>query len=131
LILTANVILWLGAPLILRAFGREYASHGTIVLRISGIYVLLLIIKDHYIAIARVRRTIVRAATLCAAGAVLELSLAAVGGVYGGLAWVAVGSFTGLAVEASIMAPTVIRELKGTPRRTSPASEPERAIADG
>jgi O-antigen/teichoic acid export membrane protein len=131
LILAANVVLWLGAPLILRAFGREYASQGTIVLRISGIYVLLLIIKDHFIAIARVRGRIVKAARLCAVGAVLELSLAAVGGAYGGLAWVAVGSFSGLLLEASVMAPTVIRELRRTPRRASPASEPGTLIAGG
>jgi O-antigen/teichoic acid export membrane protein len=117
-IVGANVVLILGARFILLAFGPQYAANAATVLRIQGIFVFLMIIKDHYIAIARIRGTILRAAMVCGAGAVLEIGLAAVGGAYRGLTWVALGALAALVLEVCVMSPTVVRELKPTRRRS-------------
>jgi O-antigen/teichoic acid export membrane protein len=111
-ILGANLVLIFGGRLILHAFGSEYAANASTVLRIQGIYVCLMIIKDHYIALARIRGTVLRAGMLCAAGAVLEIGLASAGGAWRGLTWVAVGAVVALAIEVCAMCPAVLRELR-------------------
>ena len=118
-ILGANLVLIFGGHLILHAFGSEYAANAATVLRIQGIFVCLMIIKDHYVAIARIRGTLLRAGKLCAAGAALEIGLAAAGGAWRGLTWVALGALAALAVEVCVMSPAVLRELK--PARTRSA----------
>jgi O-antigen/teichoic acid export membrane protein len=118
-ILGANLVLIFGGRLILHVFGSEYAANAATVLRIQGIYVCLMIIKDHYIAIARIRGTVLRAGRLCAAGAVLEIGLASVGGAWRGLTWVALGALAALAVEVCAMCPAVLRELKPTGKRSA------------
>jgi O-antigen/teichoic acid export membrane protein len=111
----ANVILLAGAELILGIFGSEYASHAAGVLRIVAVLLFLLIVKDHYIAINRIRGTVLRGAKICLAGGALEMSLAAIGALHGGLTWFALGAACALLVETSVMAPTLVRELR--PRR--------------
>jgi O-antigen/teichoic acid export membrane protein len=118
-ILAANVILTFGSHLILSVFGSEYAANAATVLRIQGIFVCLMIIKDHYIAIARIRGRILRAGMLCAGGASLEIGLAAAGGVWKGLTWVAVGALAALAVEVCVMSPAVLRELRPIRKRSA------------
>jgi Na+-driven multidrug efflux pump len=118
-ILGANLVLLLGGRLILHVFGSEYAANAATVLRIQGIFVCLMIIKDHYIAIARIRGTVLRAGTLCAAGAVLEIGLASAGGAWRGLTWVALGALAALAVEVCVMCPAVLRELRPTRKRSA------------
>jgi O-antigen/teichoic acid export membrane protein len=122
-ILLANLVLLVGARFILQIFGPEYAAHAATALRIIGVFVCLMIIKDHYVAIARIRGTVLRAAKVCAAGAVLEIGLAAVGGVYGRLTWAALGALAALTLEVGVMSPTVIRELK-PPRMDRPSAVP-------
>jgi O-antigen/teichoic acid export membrane protein len=118
-ILCANLVLLFGSRLILHVFGSEYAANAATVLRIQGIFVCLMIIKDHYIAIARIRGTVLRAGMLCVAGAVLEIGLAVAGGAWRGLTWVALGALAGLAVEVCVMSPAVLRELKPTRKRSA------------
>jgi O-antigen/teichoic acid export membrane protein len=118
-ILGANLVLIFGSRLILHAFGSEYADNAATVLRIQGIYVCLMIIKDHYIAIARIRGTVLKAAMFCAAGAVLEIGLASAAGAWKGLTWVAVGALVALAVEVCAMSPAVLRELRPTRKRSA------------
>ncbi|MDQ1727737.1 MAG: hypothetical protein QOK14_1782, partial [Frankiaceae bacterium] len=64
-----------------------------------------------------------RAAKLCAAGAVLEIGLAAIGGIYGTLTWVALGALAALTLEVGVMSRTVLRELK-PPRLDRPSAVP-------
>jgi O-antigen/teichoic acid export membrane protein len=118
-ILGANLVLIFGGRLILHVFGSEYAANAATVLRIQGVFVCLMIIKDHYIAIARIRGTVLRAGTLCAAGAVLEIGLATAGGAWRGLTWVPLGALAALAVEVVAMSPAVLRELGSTPKRSA------------
>jgi O-antigen/teichoic acid export membrane protein len=118
-ILAANLVLLFGSRIILHVFGPEYADNAATVLRIQGIFVCLMIIKDHYIAIARIRGTVLKAGTLCAAGAVFEIGLASAGGAWKGLTWVALGSLAALAVEVCVMSPAVLRELKPARKRSA------------
>ena len=110
----ANVILLAGAEVILRIFGSAYASHAADVLRILAVLLFALVVKDHYIAINRIRGTVLRGAKVCLAGGALEMSLAAIGALHGGLTWFALGALVALAVESAVMAPTLVRELRRT-----------------
>jgi O-antigen/teichoic acid export membrane protein len=115
-VITANIVLAVGAHFILQLFGPEYSSHGTTVLRLLGAAVLLQVIKDHYVAISRIRGTILAAGIVCAIGAALEIGLGALGGVLGGLNWLAAGPLAALVLEMFVMCPTVIREIGWTSR---------------
>jgi Na+-driven multidrug efflux pump len=122
LIAVANVFLVLGAPVILGIFGPDYSENAATVLRILGPIVLLVVIKDHYIAIHRIRGTVLQAAKVCLLGGAMELGFAAVGGIYGGLTWVVLGALAALAIEAVVMTPTIRRELRRSVLSSAPAA---------
>jgi O-antigen/teichoic acid export membrane protein len=129
-VLLANLVLLFGAHFILGFFGAQYAAHAATPLRIIAAYALLAVIKDHYVAIARIRRTVLRAATLCAAGAVLEVALASVGGTFGGLTWLALGALAALSSQLLIMSRTVIRELRRAPSSDMSPDHADRPIPE-
>jgi hypothetical protein len=116
-ILAVNLVITVAAPWVLKLFGSAYASHAVIVLRINGLGLFLMVIKDHYVAICRIRATILRAAAVCTAGAALEIGLAVLGGTTGKLSWIVWGALVALTIEVGVMLPTVVRELR--PGRTS------------
>ncbi|MCA1666945.1 MAG: hypothetical protein LC793_05980, partial [Thermomicrobia bacterium] len=101
--LIANGVLLMSAGWILRIFGHAYATEATWTLRILGLGALPLIIKDHYVAICRVRRRAGRAALLVIIGSALELGLAALGARLGGLRGLSIGWLTGVCIEAALM----------------------------
>ncbi|MBS1676788.1 MAG: hypothetical protein JST08_05320 [Actinobacteria bacterium] len=111
----ATIVLEPGAELILEVFGSGYAETATTALRIMTLGVFPLVIKTHYIAIHRARRTLRRALPPAWAGTVLELGGGALGAVLGGIDGVAWGWVAGLLIEAAVMAPDVFRgELRST-----------------
>jgi O-antigen/teichoic acid export membrane protein len=103
----ATVVLIPGAELVLEVFGSGYAETATAALRIMTLGVFPLIVKTHYIAIHRTRRTLRRALPLAWAGTVLELGGGALGAALGGITGVAWGWLAGLVIEAAVMAPDV------------------------
>lgn len=113
IILLANLVLFVEANRILRIFGTQYATEATTTLRIMGAETLLAIIRDHYVAIARIRGTLRTAAAVAGAGAGLELAFGAIGGAVAGIAGVALGATIATALEAIVMSPVLIRELRG------------------
>jgi O-antigen/teichoic acid export membrane protein len=119
--LGAGAVLALGAPLILGLFGRTYAIEATVPLQILTLAYLPTIIKTHYVAAARVRRRIPRAAAVLAAGAFLELGAASWGGHVDGLVGLSTWLVAAMFVEALVLAPTVwsvaIGDLGGGRRR--------------
>lgn len=117
-VIAANLVLLVGAPLILSSFGSSYVQNGATVMRLLGVTVLLMVVKDHYVAIARIRGWLTRAAVVCTAGAVLEIGLAAAGGLLGGLDGVVLGRIVALLVEALVMSPVITRELGWSLRAT-------------
>jgi O-antigen/teichoic acid export membrane protein len=100
----SNIVLWIGAELFLGVFGHAYAEQAGWSLRIMGLGVFPLIIKDHFVAVRRVHDDIPRAAIFATLGSVLELGLAAIGASVGGLAGLSVGLVLALCVEAAGMA---------------------------
>lgn len=103
----ANGALLIGAHQILGVFGHAYAEQAGESLRILGLGVFPLIIKDHYVAIVRVYNRVARAAALVALGSLLELVLAALGAAHGGLAGLSLGWLAAVCIEAVCMIRTV------------------------
>jgi O-antigen/teichoic acid export membrane protein len=116
----ATIVLVPGAELVLEIFGSGYAETATTALRIMTLGVFPLVIKTHYIAIHRARRTLRRALPLAWAGTVLELGGGALGAALGGITGVAWGWLAGLVIEALVMAPDVLgRGAEVRPRATT------------
>jgi O-antigen/teichoic acid export membrane protein len=115
----ATIVLIPGAELILEIFGSGYAETATTALRVMTLGVFPLIIKTHYIAIHRARRTLRRALPLAWVGTVLELGGGALGAALGGIDGVAWGWVAGLVVEAAVMAPDVFGGRLRLRRRTA------------
>jgi len=107
--LGANLVLQVGAGLLLEAFGSSYAHEGTWCLRILALSVLPIIIKSHYLAICRVYDRTRYLILPVAIGSILELGLAAVGAEKMGLLGVSLGWFAALILEALYMSRTVYK----------------------
>jgi O-antigen/teichoic acid export membrane protein len=105
--LCGSAVLALGAPLILALFGRSYAHEATVPLQILTLAYLPMIVKTHYVAAARVRRRIPRAAGVMVVWGVLELGAAAWGGHVGGLVGLSAWFVAAMVVEALTLAPMV------------------------
>jgi O-antigen/teichoic acid export membrane protein len=111
--------------LILGAFGTGYQS-ATTALILLGLTTYPLAVKTHYVAISRVRGRMARASVRTLVGGCIEIGLAALGGVRGGITGVALGYLAASVIEASLFAPTVFRVLSG-----APGVDPEDAPAAG
>lgn len=98
-----------GEPL-LGAFGPTYAGAYPAV-AILGLSCLPLAVKDHWIAIQRVRGTVGVAAILGVGLLVVELVASGVGAANGGLLGLAIARFAVLVLQAAFMAPLVARSL--------------------
>lgn len=107
--LGANLVLQVGAGLLLASFGSSYAHEGTWCLRILALAVLPIIIKSHYLAICRVYDRTRYLILPVAIGSMLELGLAAVGAEKMGLVGVSLGWFAALLLEAIYMSRTVYK----------------------
>lgn len=107
--LLANGLLVVIAVPLLGLFGSTYAEQARWGLHILTLGVFPITIKYHYIAICRVHGRLVVAARIMAAGAIIELVLAALGAHIGGLAGLCVGWVAAVCIEAIITLPTVLR----------------------
>lgn len=107
LIATAAVLLF--ANELLSLFGHSYPLQAALVLRILVLGVFPLIMKQHYVAIARIRRRPADALLLLTVGALFEVGLAAIGARIGGLTGLSLGWVVGVSVVALLVAPSVIR----------------------
>ena len=105
-----NGALFIGADHVLGLFGAIYAEKAGWTLRILGLGVFPMIVKDHYVTVNRIRGRMAGTALLSTAGGVLELTMAAIGGiVIAGLPGFALGWLAALCIEALCMAPVVYR----------------------
>jgi O-antigen/teichoic acid export membrane protein len=105
----ANLFLFIGAGPILSIFGRDYQEHSTWCLRVLGLSVFPLIIKDQYIAVCRIRGKIGNVTRGMVVGTILELVCALVGGHNGGLLGLSIGWNIALCLEALVMAPAFLK----------------------
>jgi O-antigen/teichoic acid export membrane protein len=107
--LLGNAALLVGAERVLGLFGPAYAEQNALGLRLLGLAVFPLIVKDHFVTLYRINGRIPRAAVATASGGLLELSLAVAGGVGDGLAGVSLGYLAALCLEAVVMLRPVYR----------------------
>lgn len=116
--LVGSAVIFMGARQLLGLFGPTYASEATWVLRFLVIGVFPLIVKQHYVAISRIRGRLGDAVLLMVVGALLEICLAGIGAKIDGLTGLSVGWVAGLSLEAVLAAPIVARmAVPGVARR--------------
>jgi O-antigen/teichoic acid export membrane protein len=96
---------------VMQIFGRAYASEGATYLKLLALAGPLLVIKDHYVAIQRVRGALGEAARWVTAGTFVEMGGAILGGALYGLTGLCVGWLVGLTLEVTVMAPRVAIEM--------------------
>ncbi len=111
--IAANLVLQVGADLLLGLFGRGYAAEAGWTLRLLALCIFPIIIKDHFVTLSRIHGRFASAAFLISAGSATELGFAAIGAIIGGLPGLVLGWFAAQSIEALIMAPTVIRAARG------------------
>jgi O-antigen/teichoic acid export membrane protein len=99
------------APLILRTFGHDYVTAAA-ALAILGFATYPQTIKAHYVAIARVRGQMQRAALWTMVGGCLEIGFSAVGAIKGGLTGLAVAYLIAATLEAILFSPSVFGVLR-------------------
>ncbi len=119
----SNLVLWVSADLLMGMFGPSYVAETAWPLRIMGLTVFPLIIKDHYVATCRVNGRIARTAMYATMGSVLELSLAAVGALVNGLIGLSVGLVLAVCIEAIFMTRAVYTSAVVTPSEPVPACD--------
>lgn len=79
--LGASVFFVIFANLLMGIFGADYANQGGLILTILTLGVFPLIVKMHYISLARIHNEIGSAALITCVGIIFELSCAALGGI--------------------------------------------------
>jgi O-antigen/teichoic acid export membrane protein len=105
----ANLVLQVGAGLLLSFFKLGNVTEAAWCLRILSLAVFPIIIKSHFIAICRVHDRTAYMIIPIAIGSAIELGLAAVGAHYYGLVGLSLGWFATLILEALYMIPTVYK----------------------
>ena len=102
----------LAADPLLRLFGPAYAANGRVPLQLITLAVLPMIVKSHYVAIARIEGTVGRAAVLVVGGGILELVGAYTGGRLGGLVGLSLGWLLAAMAEGVVIAPLLKRSTR-------------------
>jgi O-antigen/teichoic acid export membrane protein len=107
--LAAIVVTLFAADWLLGVFGGRYAAEASSTLRILVLAVIPIVVKTHFVALARVRRQVGAASIAVATGAGVELIAAVIGARLDGLPGLSLGWLLGMCVEAAYMAPPVWR----------------------
>ncbi|MBK9944118.1 MAG: oligosaccharide flippase family protein [Kouleothrix sp.] len=121
--LLAGGLLFGGAAWALGLFGASYAAQATWCLRLLCLGGVPAIVKTHYIAIRRARDELPSAFPALLAGGLLELALATIGVLLGGLIGLGCGWAAAVAIQAAYMG----REVYQTASYTGPAPHEGRA----
>ena len=107
--LLANGVLLLGTRQVLGLFGHSYSEQAAWSLRILSLESFPFIIKNHYVALSRIRGQVARTTLLTIATGLLELAGSAVGARLGGLNGLSLGWFAAMCVEAVFMSRAVYK----------------------
>jgi hypothetical protein len=110
-------VLWLGAPMLLGLFGSGYASGATSSLRILAVGVFPLLVKNHYVTLARLGSRPGEPTVPVALGGLLELVMAAAGAGVGGLPGLCLAWVGALFIEAAFMVRSVYIAARGPARQ--------------
>ncbi len=126
--IAANIVVLFGANLILRPFGEDYTAAAATALRFIGLGVFGLIVKDHYVALCRIRGRVSNAIPLITIGSVAELAFAAIGAAHSGLTGLGIGWLIAVCLQGVAMAPAIYRAARpGLQQETPHPDEPSLA----
>jgi len=114
----------------MRSFGPGYEA-ATTALAVLAIAYFPNVVKQCYVAVARVDNRLRKAGAVCGTGAVLELCLTAVAGWYDGLTGISLGFLAAVTLQAVYYVPHVLRALRPGGRHAAPpgSSQPCRPTA--
>jgi O-antigen/teichoic acid export membrane protein len=120
---------------IMNLFNPAYPALAGSAVRLLGLGLLGVAVKQHYILLMRTRGTMMTAALWLGVGACLEIGLAAAGGVAAGVDWLTIGWLVAVTLEVAILLPPVLRFSRSAPklRATGSVSEGKsllRGVAD-
>jgi O-antigen/teichoic acid export membrane protein len=102
-----TVAVW--GRIVLGIFGPAYASEASAALTFLTLAALPGIVKTHFLQVVRLADRIGSGAAFMAAGAVLELTMATLGGESRGLVGLSQGFAAAAVIEALVMGPSVLR----------------------
>ena len=124
--IVANLVLWLVGDLLLGMFGQQYVAHALWPLRILGLSVVPLIMREHFVAIRRIENRAMQASAPIAIAGVARIAGALIGTWYGGLVGLTVALLIVECLIALTMLPLVYRTAAGTaaPAAPQPAQVP-------
>lgn len=105
--------LWAAGQPLLSMFGPTYAAAAYPAIVVLGATSIPLLVKDHWIALQRIRGTMRSAAWIGVGGLVLEVTAAAVGAAYGGIEGLALARFVAVLLQSGFMAAPVLRAAAG------------------
>jgi O-antigen/teichoic acid export membrane protein len=112
----------LAGPL-LRLFGSDYAEQATWCLRLLGLGVFPMIVKNHYVTLLRIDQQIESNAAFMLTCATFEVVLPAIAIGLGGLTGLSLAWLIAVSVEAALMSPRVFQTAAFSFRRTPFAGE--------
>jgi O-antigen/teichoic acid export membrane protein len=104
---------------ILFLFNPQYPDLAGAAVRLFGIGLLLSVVKQHYILLARAQHRMSSAALWLGLGGCLEVGLAVAGGLLGDVRWLTIGWISALAIEAAFLALPLLRYTRPTVARAS------------
>jgi O-antigen/teichoic acid export membrane protein len=97
------VLLWLGGEILLSLFGFSSTGAEQWLLLLIGLAAYPMIVKDHWVALLRLRQDVRWAASVMTAGAVVEVLFAAAGALLGGLLGLAAAWLIAQLLQAALM----------------------------
>ena len=121
--LTAILVIFPLAPLVLSLFGSAYSEEGANILRALVLAGLPFVIKDHFVALRRVQGRTTQATLLLVVFTVLELVASAIGAELGGTVGLCLGFVGVLVVEALILSVPLYRGWTQMRRSTAQQSD--------
>lgn len=111
--LAATVVAVAGGQYVLRVFGRDYADAGHTALVLLAVAGLGLVVKDHHVALNRLRGRVAGEARLVWGLTVLELVGASIGGLVGDIDGLATGWLLVVLLEAVVYGRMVVSAYRG------------------
>jgi O-antigen/teichoic acid export membrane protein len=99
-----------GRPL-LSVFGELYASTAYPTVAILALSAFPVFIKDHWVAVHRVRGSVPKAAVVGVATLIMELAAATLGAMWAGLEGFAIARLAALIIQAAFMSPMLLKTM--------------------
>lgn len=96
-------------PVVLSLFGPLYHDLGTTPLRLLALGFIPMVVVAHFVALCRIRRRVVLAASVLTIGGLIELAAATAGALSAGLLGLSAGVLAGKCLQGASMVHSVVR----------------------